>query len=234
MRVWLEPWQRDPRRGLVVLVAGAAIAALLLLVAAVLLTPGFVAFDTAASAAIRSVHFPGSRTIALVSSFIGGFWPMAALTVITAAWLLRRGHRTGSVAFVVTMAGGTLVGALGKLIVARTRPGIEAALIPLPESYGFPSGHALASLLYFGSIAVIILSSDAPTNRKIWGAFGCAVMAFAIGMSRVVLGVHYGADVVAGWILGIAWLAIVMLVAIRWGSGVGHHDRGHTGRMPRA
>jgi len=214
-----ESWQRDPRIGALVLMAGACVAAFFILAALTLLTPGFVALDTAISAAIRSVHFPGSRTIAIVTSMVGSFWAIAALTAATAGWLYARHSRLWALVMVIAMAGGSAIGALFKLLFMRARPAIEQALVPLPDSYGFPSGHALSSLIYFGCLALIVLSGDASFRRKVIVSVLCAAAALAIALSRVFLGVHYFADVAGSWILGAGWLAFVTMIAIRWGAG---------------
>lgn len=220
-----ESWQRDPRIGALVLIGSACVAAFFLLAALTLLTPGFVEFDTAVSAAIRSVRFPGSRTIAIVTSTVGNFWAVATLTAVTAGWLYARHRRLAALVVVIAMAGGSAIGALFKLLFMRARPMIEQALIPLPETYGFPSGHALSSLIYFGCLALIVLSGDASFRRKLIVAVLCAAAALAIALSRVFLGVHYLADVVGAWMLGAAWLSLVTMIAIRWAAGSAEERR---------
>jgi membrane-associated phospholipid phosphatase len=66
-------------------------------------------------------------------------------------------------------------------------------------SFGLPSAHAQGAVALWG-----LLAFDA---RRGWFWVFAAVMAFLIGGSRVVLGVHFPADVVAGWVVG----AVVLL-----------------------
>ncbi|MCK9298286.1 phosphatase PAP2 family protein [Methanoculleus sp. YWC-01] len=65
-------------------------------------------------------------------------------------------------------------------------------------SFGLPSAHAQGAVALWG-----LLAFDA---RRAWFWVFAAVMAFLIGGSRVVLGVHFPADVIAGWVVGAAVL----------------------------
>jgi membrane-associated phospholipid phosphatase len=84
-----------------------------------------------------------------------------------------------------------------KDIVDRHRPPLSMdleALVGLPGSPSFPSGHAMSAFAVAAAIAVL-----APRTR--WLVFGVAAV---IGFSRVYLGVHYWIDVLAGAALGLA------------------------------
>ncbi|WP_121820349.1 phosphatase PAP2 family protein [Halostella salina] len=70
------------------------------------------------------------------------------------------------------------------------------------ESYGFPSGHAVGSAAVWGALA---LWTDVGTRRQRFAAAGGLVV--VISLSRLVLGVHYLVDVVAGVAVGAAYLA---------------------------
>ncbi|WP_323192880.1 phosphatase PAP2 family protein [Halostella sp. PRR32] len=68
--------------------------------------------------------------------------------------------------------------------------------------FAFPSGHACVSLVALGSIALI---EDDGIGRR---AVLAGVFAGLIGFSRLVIGVHYVRDVLAGWALGAALLLV--------------------------
>ena len=74
----------------------------------------------------------------------------------------------------------------------------------------FPSGHASGAVVMFGVLATLGAERWPERTRQLW--VGGACIAFAIGASRVVLNVHHASDVLAGWCLGLAWLAAVLLV----------------------
>ena len=84
--------------------------------------------------------------------------------------------------------------------------------MPLPDSASFPSGHASAGIASLGAVAVLV-AERLPTHRaRVWLWVVTLVLGVAVGSSRIALNVHYVSDVVAGWCLGLAWLAGCLLV----------------------
>ena len=71
------------------------------------------------------------------------------------------------------------------------------------EGFGFPSGHATLSLLVWGGIAWALRVG----TRRQRTAVAATIIAL-VGLSRLVLGVHYLADIVAGF--AIAGTALVL------------------------
>lgn len=72
------------------------------------------------------------------------------------------------------------------------------------DGYGFPSGHAVRSTLAWGGLALVL--DIGPRTRRFAIA---AVVVGLVALSRVVLGVHYAVDVLAGVAVGLAYLASV-------------------------
>ncbi|OBI80427.1 phosphatase PAP2 family protein [Mycobacterium sp. 1245805.9] len=103
-----------------------------------------------------------------------------------------------------------------KASVGRQRPSQPFAAVAA-DGYSFPSGHAT------GTAAIMVISAWMITRWLITGWTGRVIVwavaigsALVIGYSRVYLGVHYVSDVLAGWLLGLAWAGIVMLVGSWW------------------
>lgn len=214
-----DRWQRDPRAGALVVVAGFALAGFLALLAAVMLAPSFERFDLSVSTAIRAIDIPWLESAAVIVTRIGDFWPMAALTGATAIVLYVRGRRTSAVTLALAVMSGSAFGWLMKILVQRLRPVFDMVSIPIPRSYSFPSGHALTSLLFFGSLVILIMLHVKKLRTAVLLSSLCVLAALSVSMSRVYVGVHYLGDVVASWLLGVAWLALVVLVSARWGAG---------------
>jgi undecaprenyl-diphosphatase len=92
-----------------------------------------------------------------------------------------------------------------KLAVNRPRPSLE---FPIATAFGksFPSGHAMSSVVVYGSLLLVFL----PVMNKVWRRrmfAGFVVLMLVIGFTRLALGVHYLTDVLGGYVLGLAWLA---------------------------
>ncbi len=85
-------------------------------------------------------------------------------------------------------------------------------------SPGFVSTHASATLAILGTLAVLV--------RRWWFTVIAALLIFLIGLSRLYLGVHFPADVIGGWVVGLfamwaaLWLAPkVTPVVVSWSTG---------------
>lgn len=64
----------------------------------------------------------------------------------------------------------------------------------IETSFGIPSGHAQNAVAVWGVVAVYF--------QKTWIWILCILSMFLIGISRMVLGVHFLVDVVTGWMIG--------------------------------
>jgi undecaprenyl-diphosphatase len=141
-------------------------------------------------------------------SFLGStaFLTLAAVVVLFA--LFRAGHKHSALLFTVTMIGATLLNFILKISFVRERPSPYFDT-PLPTSYSFPSGHALFSLCFYGSLAWIGAAHPIGDRRRTAAWVIAIMLIFFIGLSRVYLGVHYPSDVVAGYLAAFVWVSAV-------------------------
>jgi undecaprenyl-diphosphatase len=129
-------------------------------------------------------------------------------TVIVATALVMAIRRQWRLAIYVLIAGaGALVlDPVLKSLVGRLRP-----VVPHPIAFGtgnsFPSGHSLGSIVCYGAILLVFLPAIPPKWRTTVRT-AVIVLVALIGISRLMLGVHYLSDVIGGWALGIAWLGL--------------------------
>ena len=142
------------------------------------------------------------RDITLLGSTI------ALSVVITAAAVLvalRRRWRL-AIYLVVTGAGALILDPVLKDLVGRLRPVLAHPIAHAPGN-SFPSGHALGSMICYGAVFLVFLPA-ARGRQRTWFAIGIAIIIALIGISRVLLGVHFISDVIGGWAIGIAWLGL--------------------------
>lgn len=133
--------------------------------------------------------------------------PGMVLPVVLAAlgWFLWRGQRAEALMLLVASAGALALNVGMKLQYARPRPALWPPLIR-ETSYGFPSGHALGSLVIYGYLAVLFGLRYPSQARRIH--LVATLLILLIGLSRLYLGVHYPTDVLAGYAVGVLWLVI--------------------------
>jgi membrane-associated phospholipid phosphatase len=147
-------------------------------------------------------------------SWLGGWAGLAALCLVATFVLVRRRAWLDAGFLLTVFVGSQLVVTILKNVFDRPRPDLAPA-VPLPDSPGFPSGHAAAGLATVGALAVLA-DERLPSRRAragLWAATGA--VAVAIGLSRMALGVHFASDVLAGWLVGLAWLSCCLLVRER-------------------
>jgi len=131
---------------------------------------------------------------------------VAGLTLAAAYLFLTKNKNTVKY-LIATTAGGFLISSIAKTIFHRARP-IATNLIASPASYSLPSGHAVVAVCFYGFIAYLLFKKIKNKFFKITVITLALLITLFIGLSRIYLGVHYPSDVLAGWYLGFAVLAI--------------------------
>lgn len=147
---------------------------------------------------IRETVPPVAGPLGVVTALGGASFLLFALSVLY--WVDERRSTAAvvSYAFLALAVVITVKAALG-----LPRPPASVRLIPLEnDPYGFPSGHAVAAVVVYGGLVTL---RDRLADRRALAA--AAVVVALVGLSRVVLGMHYLGDVIAGTVLGLAVLA---------------------------
>lgn len=157
-------------------------------------------------------HINGTPLGYRINVFISVLGSPAAMAVLFAAamlYLWRAKQRTLMVAWALSYIGGTVLDGVMKEVVRRPRPEFAARFLHF-NSWSFPSGHSMGSLIGFAILAYTIIRvrqiESLGAQVGIWTA--ATVMIALVGYSRIYLAVHYLSDVVAGYTLGVLWLAV--------------------------
>lgn len=133
-----------------------------------------------------------------------------AVTLLSIITLFVYGKRRELLYFTITAASTLAASPLIKLIIGRKRP--ASALINLPSSASFPSGHALFALAIYGFLFYLLYKKTRNIALKVLLVAIALLLITSIGFSRVYLGVHFPTDVFAGWNLGMVILVTAITV----------------------
>lgn len=149
---------------------------------------------------------PASTEIIRAITWLGSTIVVVSLAVVVAVVVYRRTRHWSIFAFLIVVVGGqNLIANLIKLAIDRARPAM-GQLAGFSGS-SFPSGHTTAAAACYAAFALLLGIGRKPTERAV--LFGvAAAIAVAVGCSRILLGVHWFTDVLAGLALGWAWLAV--------------------------
>jgi undecaprenyl-diphosphatase len=85
----------------------------------------------------------------------------------------------------------------------RDRP--DLPLVENITNYSFPSGHALLTFILCSIFIYLIWQGNKKLFWKFFFSFLLLLFAFIVGVSRIILRVHYPTDVLAGFCMGFAW-----------------------------
>lgn len=168
------------------------------------------AFDEAARAAAHAMSAPLLTLLMETITWLGSQIVVlgVAATVALTLLVLRRDR---SFWMIVTGIGGAeVIEPVLKAHFHRQRPTAFFDVVS-PESFSFPSGHALLSVCLYSLLATLISSRLSGRGRWIV-RLGAAALILAIGFSRVYLGVHYPSDVIGGYLVGLAWISALVAV----------------------
>ena len=168
-------------------------------------------FDETTRAAVHQLASPALTMIMRGFSFVGSTLALVVLTPIVIVQLALKKLGREAKLFAITMVGAALLNMTLKLTFQRARPVPFFDLTP-PETYSFPSGHSLASAVFFGALAAIWTArmKSRRTRAIVW--IVCSAMFLLIGFSRIYLGVHHTTDVIAGFAAALIWILVVRFV----------------------
>jgi len=205
-----SPHPRPGRRGLVPLLAvtAAALVFTILLILVRLQWRPLESVDHGAAAHINGLIAGHSALVAVVKAvtWLGSDGVLWTIIGVSAVFLAFR-RRWRLVAYLlVTGAGALVMDPILKDLVGRLRP-----VVAHPIAHGggdsFPSGHSLGSIVCYGAVFLVFLPATRGRWRTVFTVVIVTLIAL-IGISRILLGVHYLSDVLGGWTLGITWLGL--------------------------
>lgn len=169
---------------------------------------GGFSWDLSVLRAIHATEQPQLNVFAARLTQFGQFQGMLPLIAAVALVLFLRRQWRALAYWIVTQQGSSIINHNAKLVMHRVRPHLWESFYPHPSDYSFPSGHAMASMTLVAALIILTWGS-----RWCWFAliFG-SVYAVAIAWTRLYLGVHFPSDILAGWMVSVAWAIGVSLL----------------------
>jgi undecaprenyl-diphosphatase len=153
---------------------------------------------------------PRVTDIMAAISLLGAPTTLTMVAVAGSLLLLYRRRYAEAAMLSIVVLGGNFLNFCLKHLIQRGRPVFDDPLFSLP-TYSFPSGHAMASTVFYGLLAIYV-SVGARRRYAAPVAIGAVVLMIAlVSFSRVYLGLHYLSDVLGGVSEGIAWLALSVI-----------------------
>jgi len=155
---------------------------------------------SALTSAMRTVTWLGSAAV---------LYP-ATLVLALYWWRRDREWRAGAM-LAASVAGSTALYNIFKRIIERPRPPAKDALGSYTH-WSFPSGHATQCMAFFAMLLVLLYFASRP-GLRLWAILAAAVV-LMVGGSRIYLGAHWFTDVLGGYALGGAWVALLTAVGL--------------------
>lgn len=150
-----------------------------------------------------------THTNRVLTDWVWDPWTMRALLAAAVAWLLWRGDRTAALWVAAVSVLGSVLQQGVKAAVGRERPRWPDP-VDTAHYAAFPSGHALTATVGCGLLYWLALRHGVPARWRWAAALVAVVSVLGVGFTRVYLGVHWFSDVLGGWLLGGALVAVVV------------------------
>jgi undecaprenyl-diphosphatase len=134
---------------------------------------------------------------------LGGLGLIALIAI--AIPILWRINRRWALALPVLMAGTWALQWLAKTTSGRARPNLAP--------WGFPSGHVLSLVVFFGLMIYLIVTASSRRRRwRVFASIAAAVPVVIVAFSRLYLDKHWLSDLAGGLSIGLAYLLLAIWI----------------------
>ena len=166
--------------------------------------------DVAIARRVQTLDGPLADAVEAFGNWVGSF-PIGFAIALPVAIVLGWRHRWRVVALLVAVH---VIRALNTTIKGWTdSPRPTPDLVRITDTaggFGFPSGHAMGSLLVFGALALIAWRELPPSPLRPAAVAACLAVVLAAGLARIRIGVHWPSDVLGGYLYGAAFLLTLL------------------------
>jgi undecaprenyl-diphosphatase len=155
---------------------------------------------------------PVLAALARAFTFLGEPTLLIAAGIALGLWVWWRGHVRLALSVTAITLLARALNEFQKIWIARSRPDLETHLVVV-KTMSFPSGHSTSAMVFYLTAALVLSQGSRWRHAAVAAGLLLAVL---IGLSRVMLGVHWPSDVVGGWAFGLLWVMVTLRLAQRW------------------
>ena len=171
-----------------------------------LLTNKLTNFDTAVYSAVMSIKHPIVTGFFKAITFCSSKSFLIVLSILL--FFIFKNKKYPLFSF-ISLAFIALSNKVLKFIFQRERP--DWKMIP-EDGFSFPSGHAMASMAFYGLLIYLIWRTDIPKKYKKILTVVLSILIFLVGLSRIYLGVHYASDIIVGFAISLSYLIVITTI----------------------
>jgi undecaprenyl-diphosphatase len=167
------------------------------------------AFDESVIRWLAARHTHTLDAVMVEITALGTGTVVMMIVAVAALFLALTQHKYSALLLLISTFGGLVLNGVLKLGFNRPRPSIFVPAVNTVSS-SFPSGHAMSATIVYLTVGYLA----ARLHERRWARWAVMISAFAvialISFSRLYLGVHYPSDVLAGFVIGVAWAGFCM------------------------
>lgn len=152
---------------------------------------------------VQNMRAPTLTTILIIITNLGSAITLISLAILSI--ILIKNKKIG-LCISLNLIISTLLNVILKNIVQRPRP--EGYRLIDESGYSFPSGHSMVNTAFYGLLIYLVLRNVKNSKLKYTLVTLISLLIIGIGFSRIYLGVHYASDVLAGFLISIAYLVV--------------------------
>ncbi len=171
-------------------------------------------FDLVITKNIQQINYSWFRSLMILLTLLGNFWPGAISVGIVILSLLISKKNNEALFVLISTAGVALLSESFKTLVGRPRPDPEliTQIGKFIRTDSFPSGHVLFYIGFYGFLLFLVYSKVKPGFIRSLLIFIFSFLIILVGISRIYLGAHWFSDVLGAYLVGTVWIFVVVLL----------------------
>lgn len=173
------------------------------------LRPNFHSTDITVNLWIPSIQSSALTFLAEGIALIFDTTSLVVFSLIIAAGLFLKNYKAQGLLLLGAMGGDALLVSIIKTLDHIARP---ANGLLFDTGFSYPSGHSAGVVVFLGVLAYFALRHWQSRRSKALIGVGMGVLVGVVGFDRLYLNVHWLSDVFGGWLFGIFWLLVAVLV----------------------